>query len=113
LFITNTFGLHAVGSDVPGQQFRDPGFGLMPFENANDFSFFSPTEFNLLSAGVVGNAITVPEPSPVLLLGLGATGLAGYWWRRRPGLSRATAPAASPGIPAGLPQFQQQRRGPR
>jgi hypothetical protein len=79
-FITNTFGLNAVGSDVPGQQFRDPGKSG-PFGNANDFSFFSPTDFNLLSAGVIGLQAETPEPATALLFGLGVAGLTGYCWR--------------------------------
>ncbi len=67
-FNSNTFGLNAMGEDVPNQQFFNSAVLGANFTNANNLGVF-PT----FSSGV---AAEQPEPSTIIMFGSGLVGVA-------------------------------------
>jgi len=63
-FNTNTFGLHAIGTQISDKQFFNSPFFGINFENADNDGVF-PT----LSSGLDGTV--VPEPSSIIILSSG------------------------------------------
>lgn len=68
-FLSNTFGLNSIGTQISDQQFFNSAFFGANFTNADNEGVFST-----LSSGVIGTE--VPEPGSLMLLGSGVLALA-------------------------------------
>lgn len=73
-FNSNTFGLNAVGADIPNEQFFNSAFFGANFTNANNEGIF-PT----FSSGV---GMEQPEPSTIIMFGSGLAAVMGVVRRR-------------------------------
>lgn len=60
------------------------GTGPFMFAGATVSDLSNPTIYDITTGVNLGAASLIPEPASVLLMGLGAMGLFGFAWRRRP-----------------------------